>query len=103
MLSGYKKGRRGKRNERTERVQQLQFEKEQYEQKLRFEQKSEEIKKDKAATKSNTDQMRTKLPKFFIIPFNGAPTDWLRFWNVLTPMCKTSWHYRLLVVHNRGR
>ncbi len=66
----------------TERVQQLQFEKEQYEQKLRFEQKSEEIKKDKAATKSNTDQMRTKLPKLIITPFNGAPTDWLRFWNV---------------------
>ncbi len=66
----------------TERVQQLQFEKEQYEQKLRFEQKSDEIKKDKAATKSNTDQMRTKLPKLIITPFNGAPTDWLRFWNV---------------------
>ena len=26
--------------------------------------------------------MRTKLPKLIITPFNCAPTDWLRFWNV---------------------
>ena len=64
----------------AERAQQLQFEKEQYEQKLHFEHKVDEIKKDKTTKKP--DQIQTKLPKLIITPFNGAPTDWLRFWNI---------------------
>ena len=58
----------------AERAQQLQFEKEQ------FEHKVDEIKKDKTTKKP--DQIQTKLPKLIITPFNGAPTDWLRFWNI---------------------
>ena len=64
----------------AERAQQIQFEKEQYEQKLHFEHKVDEIKKDKTTKKP--DQIQTKLLKLIITPFNGAPTDWLRFWNI---------------------
>ena len=68
----------------AERAQQLLFEKEQYERKLQFEHKFEEIKKDKSTKKLNTDQIQTKLSKLIITPFNSAPM----------PTCKILWLYQ---------
>ena len=67
---------------------QLEFGRVQLGQKLEYERKIEESKKDHA-TKSNeakgcpaSEGARTKLPKLTITKFNGSHTDWLRFWKI---------------------
>ena len=69
-----------------------------------FEHKVDEIKKDKTTKKP--DQIQTKLRKLIIAPSNGAPTDWLRFWNIfeteidnnsdITPVTKFAYLKELL-------
>ena len=68
--------------------EQLRFERAQLEQKLVYEQKIEEAKKNYAtksegkASPAPGEGVRTKLPKLTITKFNGTHTDWLRFWNI---------------------
>ena len=68
---------------------QLWFEKAQLEQKLEYEWKIEETKKNYATKSSEakpspaaSEVVRTKLPKLTITKFNGSHTNWLRFWNI---------------------
>ena len=62
--------------------------KEREEQKLEYEWKIEESKKDRATKSSEakaspaSEGARTNLPKLTITKFNGSHTDWLRFWNI---------------------
>ena len=71
-----------------DREEQLRFERAQLEQKLEFEQKIEEAKKnyttksEAKASPAPNEGVRTKLPKLTITKFNGTHTDWLRFWNI---------------------
>ena len=68
-----------------EREDQLKFERAQFEQKLEFELKLEESKKNygtKSSEVKASEAPRTKLPKLTITKFNGSHTDWLRFWNI---------------------
>ena len=68
-----------------EREEQLEFERAQLKQKLEFELKIEECKKNhatKASEVKTSEAQHTKLPKLTITKFNGSHTDWLRFWNI---------------------
>ena len=68
-----------------EREEQLKFERAQLKQKLEFELKIEECKKNhatKASEVKTSEAQHTKLPKLTITKFNGSHTDWLRFWNI---------------------
>ena len=69
-----------------EREEQLKFERAQLEQKLEFERKIEESKKNHAPAKlaeaKGSETRHTKLPKLTIAKFHGSHTDWLRFWNI---------------------
>ena len=69
-----------------EREELLRFERAQLEQKLEFEKKIEESKKNQAPAKlaeaKGSETRHTKLPKLNIAKFNGSHTDWLRFWNI---------------------
>ena len=69
-----------------EREELLRFERAQLEQKLEFEKKIEESKKNQAPAKlaeaKGSETRHTKLPKLTIAKFNGSHTDWLRFWNI---------------------
>lgn len=68
-----------------EREEQLEFERAQLKQKLDYELKIEECKKNQATKASEvktSEAQRTKLPKLTIAKFNGSYMDWLRFWNI---------------------
>ena len=56
----------------------MQFEKAKLEQRLRYEKKIEESRKE---IQSKQQTSNAKLPKLVITPFKGTFTDWLRFWN----------------------
>ena len=68
----------------TTRQDQLEFERKQYELKLEFEAKIDELKNKNIMTSSieHTEKASAaKLPMLVITKFNGTPQDWLRFWN----------------------
>ena len=68
-----------------EREEQLEFERAQLKQKLEFELKIEECKKNRATKASEVKTsvaQHMKFPKLTITKFNGSHTDWLRFWNI---------------------
>lgn len=68
-----------------EREEQLAFERAQVKQKLEYELKIEECKRNQATKASEiktSAAQRTKLPKLTIAEFDGSYTDWLRFWNI---------------------
>ena len=68
----------------TTRQDQLEFERKQYELKLEFEAKIDELKNKKIMTSSieHTEKASAaKLSKLVIIKSNGTTQDWLRFWN----------------------
>ena len=62
----------------------MEFKRKQYELKLEFEAKIDELKNKNIMTSSikHTEKVSAaKLPKLVITKFNGTPQDWLRFWN----------------------
>ena len=63
-----------------DRDQQQQFERAQFEQKLEFEMKIEEARKNQVVA-SPAPGKSAKLPKLVISKFSGELTDWPRFWN----------------------
>jgi hypothetical protein len=67
------------------RQEQLAFERKQFEQKLEFEAKMSEIKKNSitSSPENSTSAVSSaaKLPKLVITKFNGTHQDWSRFWN----------------------
>ena len=63
-----------------DRDKQLQFERAQFEQKLEFEMKIEEARKNQVVA-SPAPGKSAKLPKLVISKFSGELTDWPRFWN----------------------
>ena len=69
-----------------DREEQLRFERVQLEQKLEYEQKIKEAKRNyttkSEASPAPSEGVRTKLPRLTITKFNGTHTDWLRFWNI---------------------
>ena len=70
-----------------EREEHLAFERAElkHKQKLQYELKIEECKKNqttKASEIKTSEAQRTKLPKLTIAKFNGSYTDWLCFWNI---------------------
>ena len=67
----------------TTRQDQLEFERKQYELKLEFEAKIDELKnKNMTSSIEHTEKASAaKLPKLVITKFNGTPQDWLRVWN----------------------
>ena len=67
----------------TTRQDQLEFERKQYELKLEFEAKIDELKnKNMTSSIEHTEKASAaKLPKLVITKFNGTPQDWLRFCN----------------------
>ena len=66
-----------------DRDKQLQFERAQLEQKLEFEKKMEEARKNNMGqvAASPAPMKSAKLPKLVITKFSGELTDWPRFWN----------------------
>lgn len=64
-----------------EREEQLAFEKAQWEMKLDYEKKSEELGSKKGKGLSGDTGMHAKLPKLSITKFDGSFEQWLSFWN----------------------
>ena len=57
--------------------EQLEFDQEKMKQRMEHELKMDKIRKENKKQR----QTNAKLPKLVITKFNGAPLDWLRFWN----------------------
>ena len=67
------------------RQERLSFEHKQFEQKLEFEAKLSQIKKNRMTSSpedsTSVVSSAVKLPKLVITKFNSTHQDWLRFWN----------------------